>query len=91
MSNPIRTDVTKEILAELREAVIFEKQERMDAPAEARRIAEERINAATAKKLALIKAAFDIGATKVAIAQQLGIKNIGQVATLIRRAEGVDE
>lgn len=91
MSTPIQDQSQQETLRLLREAVLFERQEKMDAPAAAKQEVERRIGAATDRKLALIKAAYDGGATKVAIAAQLGIQNLGQVSKLIARAEGIEE
>lgn len=83
-----QTNATKEILSALRSAVLFEQQERVDAPIEARRMAEDRIARANAEKLRLVKAAYESGSTKVAIAEQLGIQNLGRVTKLIHEAEG---
>lgn len=90
MSTPIQ-DSTRQILDALREAVLYEAQEKMDAPAEAKAQAEARINAATERKLRLIRAAHESGATKVSIAAQLGIQNLGHVSKLIARAEEIDQ
>lgn len=90
MSTPIQ-DESQEILSALREAVIFEQREKMDAPVEAKAEAQRRVEVATNHKLALIKQAYDRGVPKVAIAAQLGIRNLGQVTKLIERAEGVQK
>lgn len=71
------------LLGELREAIVIEKAERTNAHFEAKTQAEKRIERAHKRTVESICAAYQAGATKTMIANQLGIRNLGRVGQLI--------
>lgn len=75
------------ILTRLREAVVFERAERTNAPFEAKQQAERRVQAAHTETVALVKAAYEAGATKTVIAKHLGIQNLARVGHLINEGK----
>lgn len=87
MIAPVQREDTVAILAELRAASLFERQERVDAPIDAKRMVDERVGRAHAEKVRLVKAAVLSGATKSAIVAQLGIRNLSIVDKLLKEAD----
>lgn len=80
---------TQELLEQVREAARLEQQVKVEAPIEAKRIAEEQIRSATANKLRAMVAARAGGATLSAIAAQLGTRNLTHVSKLLKNAEHI--
>lgn len=70
----------------LREAIVFERNEKDQAPYEAQQQAQDRIDAAHLKTLEAIRIARNSGVTKSSIAQHLGVKNVYRVNQLIKEA-----
>lgn len=78
---------TREALDLLRSAVVFEKEETTNAPFEAQRLAEERIERAHRRTIKMIRLARDCGATKTMIANQFGVQSLYKVTKLIKEAD----
>lgn len=74
------------ILTALRHAIVFEKNERTDAPFEARQAAQRRIDAAHVATLQMIREARQAGVTKTQIAEQLGVQGLYKVNQLLKEA-----
>lgn len=81
----------KGALTALRTAVVFEKEEKTKAPFEAKQDSDRRIEEAHHRTVRYVHEAHSAGATKTAIAEQLGIKNLNRVGQLIDEGKKLNQ